>query len=104
MSNNQSTKFVFDEMEYRKYLQRESAIWDYNTDMRGSRQQGYDEGYGKGVNEGVERGYNKGVKENTQVMVDGMLAEKLPLSQIAKISKWPLEKVEAYAKERQHEQ
>ena len=88
MSNNKSTKFVFDEMEYRKYLQRESAIWDYNTDMRGSRQQGYDEGYEK----------------NKREMVDGMLAEKFPLSQIAKISKWPLEKVEAYAKGRHHEQ
>ena len=92
MSNNQSTKFVFDEMEYRKYLQRESAIWDYNTDMRGSRQQGYDEG----VNEGVEK--------KACEMVDEMLAEKFPLSQIAKISKWPLEKVEAYAKGRHHEQ
>ena len=91
-----SDKFVIDEMEYRKYLQRESAIWDYNTDMRGSRQQGYNEGYGKGVNEGVEK--------KACEMVDEMLAEKFPLSQIAKISKWPLEKVEAYAKERHHEQ
>ena len=87
-----SDKFVMDEMEYRKYLQRESAIWDYNTDMRGSRQQGYDEGYGKGV------------EKKARKMIDGMLAEKLPLSQIARISEWPLEKVEAYAKERRHEQ
>ena len=83
-----SDKFVMDEMEYRKYLQRESAIWDYNTDMRGSWQQGHDEG----------------VEKKACEMVDEMLAEKFPLSQIAKISKWPLEKVEAYAKERHHEQ
>ena len=83
-----SNEFIMDETAYRKYLQRESVIWDYNNDIIGSRQLGYE----KGVDDGAER--------KTCEMIDGMLEEGDPLSKIARISKWPLAKVEAYAKKR----
>ncbi len=93
-----SDRFIMDEMEYRKYLQRESVIWDYNNDILGSRQLGYDEGYDKGIDDG----YNKGVESNTYEMIDGLLDQGVDLSIIANASKWPIEKVEAYAKKKGH--
>ena len=79
-----SDAFIMDEITYRKYLQRESLIWDYNNDILGSRQVGYDEGE----------------EAKARDMIDGMLDEGDPLPKIARISKWPLEKVEEYAKNR----
>ena len=85
-----SNEFIMDETAYRKYLQRESVIWDYNNDILGSQQIGYE----KGVDDGAE--------QKTREMIDGMLDEGVSLPQIARISKWPLAKVDAYAKKRKH--
>ena len=81
-----SDAFIMDETAYRKYLQRESLIWDYNNDILGSRQSGYD----------------KGVEDNTREMIDGLLNEGVDISIIANVSKWPIEKVKAYAKKKGH--
>lgn len=67
----------------------------------------YYQNHGASMNYGVARGmgslaFNKGVESNTYEMIDEMLNEELLLSQIAKISRWPLEKVEAYAKSIYH--
>lgn len=79
-----SNEFVMDEMTYRKYLQRESAIWDYNNDILGSEQAGYDKGFDEGQCQIVEEMMKGGVDFPT----------------IARFSKWPLAKVEAYAAKR----
>ena len=39
-----SDRFMMDDKAYFEYLQRESAIWDYNNDMAGSREEGRAEG------------------------------------------------------------
>ncbi|WP_294159218.1 hypothetical protein [uncultured Selenomonas sp.] len=79
-----SDSFIMDEMEYRKYLQRESAIWDYNNDIIGSQQIGFDRGY----------------EQKTYEMIDGLLDQGVDISIIAKASKWSVPKVEAYAAKR----
>ena len=79
-----SDRYIMDEQEYRKYLQRESAIWDYNNDILGSERIGYEKGYDKGRCE----------------MIDGLLDEGIDLQAIARVAKWPLEKVQAYAEKR----
>lgn len=35
-----SDRFMMDDKAYHEYLKRESAIWDYNNDMAGSREEG----------------------------------------------------------------
>lgn len=79
-----SNNFIMDEREYRKYLQRESAIWDYNNDILGSRKIGFDKGY----------------EQKTYEMIDGLLDQGVDASIIAKASKWPVARVKAYAAKR----
>ena len=38
-----SNRFMMDDKAYFEYVQRESAIWDYNNDMEGSREEGREE-------------------------------------------------------------
>ena len=76
-----SNAFVMNETAYRQYLQRESVIWDYNTDMAGNRRMGQEEGR----------------EERTEELVRDMLNDGMPLEKIAKFSKWPLEKVQDFA-------
>ncbi len=51
--------FMSDEKTYRQYLARQSAIWDYNSDMVAYRAEGLKEGRKEGLKEGRAEGENK---------------------------------------------
>ena len=96
-----SNEFIMDEIAYRQYLQRESAIWDYNTDILTSRQIAHEEGLEEGRKEGREKGREEGREEGrekrTEEMVRDMLGDGMSLEKIAKFSKWSMEKIHAFA-------
>ena len=48
-----SDRFIMDDKAYREYLQRESAILDYNNGMAGSREEGRKEGREEGKHENI---------------------------------------------------
>lgn len=55
--------FLMDEAAYQNYLARESAIWDYNTDVRENRRRAREEGHAEGLIEGRAEGRAKGLIE-----------------------------------------
>ena len=55
--------FMSDETSYRQYLARQSAIWDYNSDMTAYREKGRVEGIKKGRAEGIKKGRAEGREE-----------------------------------------
>lgn len=44
--------YLMDDKAYQAYLAHESAIWDYNTDIKGAQKQGRAEGRAEGISEG----------------------------------------------------
>ena len=70
--------FFLDEAAYRAYLNRQAAIWDYNSGMNTSREEGREE----------ERNF----------IVWNMLREGLPFDQIQKFTNLSLDKIEELAK------
>jgi len=67
-------RFTKNEIEIRKYEQREKALHDYYSDMKTSR----DKGRQEGLQEGLQEGIQKGMQEVIQVLIqDGFTIEKL---------------------------
>ena len=52
--------FLMDEAAYQNYLARESAIWDYNTDVKENRRLAQAEGHAAGLAEGLAEGRAEG--------------------------------------------
>ncbi len=68
-----SERYLMDENAYREYLQRESAIWDYNNDIIGSRAEG--------------------AQEKAIRIVHKLLERKTPVEDIADIVELPVDEV-----------
>ena len=41
--------FFLDEKAYHAYLNRQAAVWDYNSGVNAARKEGIDEGIDKGI-------------------------------------------------------
>ena len=77
-----SERYLMDEAAYREYLQRESAIWDYNNDINGSR----------------EEGYAAGIAEVTEKVIRNQLKRGADYAQIAADTETSIEEVARVAK------
>jgi len=85
-----SERYLMDEAAYREYLQRESAIWDYNNDINGSREEGREIGR--------EEGYAAGIAEVTEKVIRNQLKRGADYAQIAADTETSIEEVARVAK------
>lgn len=83
-----SEQYLMDETAYREYLQRESAIWDYNSDIIGSHEEGREEGE----------------EIATERFIKNQLKRKVKYAQIAEDTETSIEKVASIAKKYDLEQ
>ena len=95
-----SERYLMDEAAYREYLQRESAIWDYNNDINGSREEGREigreegreegraEGRAEGREVGREEGRKNGLVEEKQNTILRLRNKKKPLADIMDATDW----------------
>ena len=92
---NDTGIFMQDMEERLRYINRQMAIMDYNTDMRVSREEGISIGLTQGREEGISIGRTQGREE----MALSMLRDNEPIEKIAKYSRLPLERIQELAKE-----
>ena len=79
-----SERYLMDETAYREYLQRESAIWDYNSDIIGSREEGREEGR----------------VEEKQNMIIRMSQKGKSLEEVSDLVEWPADKINDFLRSR----
>ena len=89
---NDTDIFMMDFEERLKYINRQMAIMDYNTDMRVSREEGY--------NAGLEEGHKTGREEMATGMALSMLRDSKPIDEIIKYTGLTEERIQELAKER----
>ena len=88
---NDTDIFMMDFEERLRYINRQMAIMDYNTDMRVSREKGRAEGHEVGLAEG-----------QTQMAANialAMLRDNKPVDEIAKYTKLPPKRIQELAKQ-----
>ena len=61
-----SEAYMMDDAAYMQYIRRESAIWDYNTDVKASRAEGIDIGMKRGLERGMKRGMKRGLERGVE--------------------------------------
>ena len=88
---NDTDIFMMDFEERLKYINRQMAIMDYNTDMRVSREEGY--------NAGLEEGHKAGREEMATGMALSMLRDSKPIDEIIKYTGLTEERIQELAKE-----
>ena len=96
---NDTDIFMMDFEERLKYINRQMAIMDYNTDMRVSREEGHKAGLEEGHKAGLEEGHKAGLEEMAIDMALAMLRDSKPIKEIAKYTKLPPERIQELAKQ-----
>ena len=77
--------FLMDEAAYQNYLARESAIWDYNTDVRENRRRAREEGHAEGRAEGRAKGLIEGEHHAALRIARMMLAAHKNVAEIEQL-------------------
>ena len=90
---NDTDIFMMDFEERLKYINRQMAIMDYNTDMRVSREEGY--------NAGLEEGHKAGLADGREEMATdtalAMLRDSKPIDEIIKYTGLTEEQIQELA-------
>ena len=94
-----SERFVMDDANYRAYLAREAAIYDYNNDMIVSRRLAREEGLEEGREEGRAEGRAEGRRDGKLDMVRSLLAHGASVELIEAASGLAREEILALAAE-----
>lgn len=81
-----SDRYIMDDAAYREYIARESAIWDYNSDLKAN------------LAEGRAQGRAEGRMEEQERMALDMLRDNMDISLIMKYTKLSAERIAELAK------
>ncbi|WP_051533429.1 hypothetical protein [Anaerovibrio sp. RM50] len=92
---NDTDIFMMDFEERLKYINRQMAIMDYNTDMSVSRE----EGYNAGLEEGHKAGLAEGEKNANRHTAMNMLRKNEPIEKIAEYTDLTEEEIQKLAQE-----
>ena len=97
-----SDRYIMDDAAYREYIARESAIWDYNSDLKANlaegRAQGLAEGLAEGRAEGRAQGRAEGRAQEQERTALDMLRDNMDISLIMKYTKLSAERIAELAK------
>ena len=85
-----SDRYIMDDAAYREYIARESAIWDYNSDLKANLAEGRAQGLAEGRAEGR-------TQEQERTALD-MLRDNMDISLIMKYTKLSAERIAELAK------
>ena len=85
-----SDRYIMDDNAYREYIARESAIWDYNSDLKANLAEGRAQGRAEGRAEGR-------MEEQERMALD-MLRDNMDISLIMKYTKLSAERIAELAK------
>ena len=58
-SDDEVDRFFMDDASYMAYVNRQAAIWDYNSDMTAYTEKGLEKGHAEGIKAGRVEGENK---------------------------------------------
>ena len=106
-----SDRFLMDDKAYWEYIQRESAIWDYNSDVLDAKEQakeegrawGLEEGRKQGIEQGIERGIEQGIERGIEQgegkIVLNLLKAGQKVSVVEQLSGWSRQRILSYAEE-----
>ena len=61
-------------------------------------EKGIEQGIEKGIKQGIEKGIEQGIEQGKEETIIGMLREGLPMELIAKVTNYPVEKIEEIKK------
>ncbi len=78
-------RYLEDEEVYRAYIQRQSAIWDYNNDIQSSYEEGFEEGREEARKEARAKARKEGTREKTISIVCNLLDMEMPVEEIAEV-------------------
>ena len=70
-----SDRYIMDDDAYREYIARESAIWDYNSDLKANLAEGFKQGHEEGIKQGLKQGIQEGIHQGIQQGLQQGLAE-----------------------------
>ena len=96
---NDTAIFMQDMEERLKYINRQMAIMDYNTDMRVSREEGHKAGLEEGHRAGLEEGRADGEKIADRRTAMNMLKAKEPIEKITQYTSLTEAEIHELAKE-----
>ena len=92
-----------DDKAYWEYIQRESAIWDYNSDVLDAKEQAKEEGRAWGLEEarkqGIEQGIERGIEQGEGKIVLNLLKAGQKVSVVEQLSGWSRQRILSYAEE-----
>jgi len=98
-----SDRYIMDDAAYREYIARESAIWDYNSDLKANLAEGFKQGREAGMKQGLEQGLEQGRKQGEQKAREtaalDMLRDNMDINLIMKYTGLSAERIAELAKE-----
>ena len=106
-----SDRYIMDDAAYREYIARESAIWDYNSDLKANlaegfkqgreagMQQGLEQGLQQGLEQGLEQGRTEGERKAHETMALDMLRDNTDINLIMKYTGLSADRIAELAKE-----
>ena len=77
--------FFLDEKAYHAYLNRQAAVWDYNSGVNAARKEGFNNGFDKGIDEGIDKGI--------ETVAVNMIHDGEPFDKICKFTKLSLQRI-----------
>ena len=93
-----SDRYIMDDAAYREYIARESAIWDYNSDLKANLAEGRAQGRAQGLAEGRAVGRAEGRAQEQERTALDMLRDNMDISLIMKYTKLSAERIAELAK------
>ena len=66
--------FFLDEAAYHAYLNRQAAVWDYNSGINAARREGIEKGIAKGIEQGIEKGIEQGENRMSR-LISALIAD-----------------------------
>ena len=98
-----SDRYIMDDAAYREYIARESAIWDYNSDLKANLAEGFKQGREAGMKQGLEQGLEQGRKQGEQKAREtaalDMLRDNMDINLIMKYTGLSADRIAELAKE-----
>ena len=90
-----SDRYIMDDAAYREYIARESAIWDYNSDLKAN----LAEGFKQGLEQGLEQGREQGEQKARETAALDMLRDNMDINLIMKYTGLSADRIAELAKE-----
>ena len=94
-----SDRYIMDDAAYREYIARESAIWDYNSDLKANLAEGFKQGREAGMKQGLEQGRTEGEQKAREAAALDMLRDNMDINLIMKYTNLSPERIAELAQE-----